>query len=121
MAYEAVVGLAILAVAIFIAWLLSRRSHKGTDEGKMPCPHCGQRIPRGTPVCPQCSREIRLCNTCKTVILDKEGRCEVCGERVTTPNPPVHLCPKCGRPVAANSKKCPGCGEQYWSPIVAEQ
>jgi RNA polymerase subunit RPABC4/transcription elongation factor Spt4 len=121
MAYEAVVGLAILAVAIFIAWLLSRRSHKGADEGKAPCPHCGERIPRGASFCPQCSREILLCATCKTVILDKEGRCEVCGEMVTTPKAPVHSCPKCGCLVEANSKKCPGCGEQYWSPLISEQ
>jgi len=121
MAYEAVVGLAILAVAIFIAWLLSRMSHRGSDEGKTPCPHCGERIPRGVGVCPACSREIRLCNTCKAIILDKEGRCEVCGENVGTRTPPVHLCPKCGRRVQANSKKCQACGEQYWSPVIAEQ
>jgi len=121
MAIEIIVGLAILIVAIVIAWLLSIRTRKGSDEGKTPCPHCGQRIRRGLAVCPQCSREIRLCNTCKTVILNKEGRCEVCGESVAARATPVHRCPKCGQMVQANSKKCQACGEQYWSPVIAEQ
>ena len=121
MAYEIVVGLAILAVAIIIAWLLARMSQKGAGRKEVPCPHCGERMPREAHVCPRCSKQINVCHTCKAYILDSEGRCEVCGETITKPGPTVHLCPKCGWHVEGHSRLCPKCGEQYWSPIVAQK
>jgi len=118
MAYEVVVGLVILGVAIVIAWILARRTQKGTHFKEMPCPHCGQKMPRDARSCPHCSKEIRVCGTCKAYILDSDGTCEVCGESARKRPQEASLCPRCGARVDRMARSCPSCGERFWSPIV---
>jgi predicted amidophosphoribosyltransferase len=121
MANEIVIGVAILAGAIVLAWVLSWKSRKGPKRHEVDCPHCKGRMPHDSHTCPNCTKPIRRCLTCGAFILDEGGKCEVCGEGATKSPQKVHRCPKCDGPVPAASRKCPGCGEEYWSPIVFDK
>ncbi len=121
MAYEVEIGAAILAVALVIAWVLARKSQKGLRRREINCPHCDRKMPHDAQICPNCSRPIRKCGTCNAYILEEDGACEVCGEKVSKGPQKVHRCPKCNAQVNGDSKKCPNCAEEFWSPIVSEK
>ncbi len=118
---EILVGLGVLGAAAAAAWLLARRGRKGARSRMALCPHCGAQTPPPSKSCPSCSREIRLCPTCRAPILEGEGSCEVCGEILTRRAPPLCTCPSCGSEIDGRSTKCPSCGEEFWSPIVAHR
>ena len=57
MANEILVGAAILAVAILIAWVLAWRGTKSPHKRKIACPHCERPIPHDSRSCPHCAGE----------------------------------------------------------------
>ena len=121
MANEIIIGAAILVGTIILAWVLSRRSHKGPKRHEIDCPHCKEKMPHDSHSCPNCSKPIRKCPTCNAFILEEDGKCEVCGEGFNRGPRRIHHCPKCNAPVGSTSRKCQKCGEEYWSPIVTEK
>ena len=78
----------------------------------MECPKCGAEIDKGTMVCPNCKKVLKIvCPVCRTV--NEKNICKKCGEVL------VVKCTNCGKINMMKNQKCLKCG--YSTEISAVQ
>ena len=84
---------------------MSQGMSGASDDDRVSCPHCGEKIEKGAKFCPRCGKKATngtICSKCGKVNEEGAKFCSDCGESL------VKVCSKCGK--EAKGAFCSECG-----------